>query len=151
MQRPVETIRIALSGQPRLLHILRCVVKCRAQDAGFQAEDADCLSMAIDEAASNVIRHTYGERQTGWLALEIRRYPDRLEFTLEDSGPKVRAEECCPRPLDEVRPGGLGTYFIKCFMDAVSYDESFTGGNRLKLVKYLPGKVGDESPGQERG
>ena len=133
-------IRIAVSSEPRLLHILRCVVRCFAQDAGFTAEEADCLSMAIDEGASNIIRHTYGNCDNARLALEIRSYPDRMEFALEDSGPKVRMESLEPRPLDEVRPGGLGTYFMKCFMDSVAFDEHFPDGNRLQLVKYIPRK-----------
>ena len=133
-------IRIAVSSEPRLLHILRCVVRCFAQESGFTAEEADCLSMAIDEAASNIIRHTYGNSHDARLALEIRKYPDRMEFALEDSGPKVRMENLEPRPLDEVRPGGLGTYFIKCFMDSVAFDEDFPDGNRMQLVKYLPRK-----------
>ena len=152
MQPTVHSIRISLSSEPRLLHILRCVVRYRAQEAGFPPEDSDCLSMAIDEAASNVIRHTYGNRPDAHLEVEIRSYPDRLEFTMEDSGPKVRPEALKPRPLEEVRPGGLGTYFIKCFMDAISFDEDFKEGNRLRLVKYLgpKGSISDESARQDR-
>jgi len=97
--------------------------------------------MAIDEAAANVIRHTYGGREDARLALEIKKFPDRLEFLLEDWGPKVRAEQIRPRPLDEVRPGGLGTFFINSFMDACSYDPEFAEGNRLRMVKYFPGKT----------
>ena len=133
-------IRIVISSDPRLLHILRGVVRYRAEQAGFPAPDAGCLAMAIDEAASNVIRHTYGNRRGSELALEILPYPDRVEFFLEDTGPKVRPETLRPRPLDDVRPGGLGTFFINCFVDARFYDENYPGGNRLRLVKYLPGK-----------
>jgi anti-sigma regulatory factor (Ser/Thr protein kinase) len=109
--------------------------------------------MAIDEAAANVIRHTYGEQHDNRLALEIRAFPDRLEFVLEDWGPKVRSEQIRPRPLDDVRPGGLGTFFINSFVDASSYDEGFAEGNRLKMVKYLPGKGSpcNERPDSKRG
>jgi hypothetical protein len=27
-----------------------------------------------------------------------------------------------------------------CFLDAISYDPDFAGGNRLRMVKYLPRK-----------
>ncbi len=146
-------MRIVISSEPRLLKILRGVVKFRAQESGFPASDAECLSMAIDEAAANVIRHTYGNRPDAKLTLQIQAFPDRLEFLLEDSGPKVQAEAIQSRPLDEVRPGGLGTYFIGCFMDEKSYDTAYPDGNRLKMVKYLPGKrtTGDESPNQKGG
>lgn len=139
-------MRIVISSDPRLLQVLRAVVTCQAQEAGFAASDAEGLAMAVDEAASNVIRHTYGNRRDATLALEIRTYPERIEFDLEDSGPAVQSQAVQPRALEDVRPGGLGTFFIKCFIDASSYDESFSGGNRLRLVKYLSRQAGNESP-----
>jgi anti-sigma regulatory factor (Ser/Thr protein kinase) len=139
-------MRIVISSDPRLLQVLRAVVTYQAQEAGFAASDAEGLAMAVDEAASNVIRHTYGNRRDATLALEIRTYPERIEFDLEDSGPAVQSQAVQPRALEDVRPGGLGTFFIKCFVDASSYDESFSGGNRLRLVKYLSRQADNESP-----
>ena len=140
-------MRMVISSDPRLLQVLRAVVTYRARESGFAAADAEGVAMAVDEAASNIIRHAYGNRHDATLALEIRTYPDRIEFDLEDSGPRVQPEAVRPRALEDVRPGGLGTFFIKCFIDATSYDESFCGGNRLRLVKYLSRKAGNESPG----
>jgi anti-sigma regulatory factor (Ser/Thr protein kinase) len=94
------------------------------------------LALAVDEAAANVIRHTYANQPNGRLALEVRNLPDRLDFVIEDSGPKVRSDAIRPRALDDVRPGGLGSFFIKSFTDSCSYDETFTEGNRLRLVKF---------------
>jgi len=145
-------MRIVISSEPRLLHILRGVVRCRALEVGFAASDAEYMAMAIDEAAANVIRHAYSNRSDARLALEIQSFPDRIEFTLEDRGRKVRVRDIRPRALDDIRPGGLGTYFIRCFMDVAAYDESYREGNRLKLVKYLRTKdsAKDESPSQKR-
>jgi anti-sigma regulatory factor (Ser/Thr protein kinase) len=132
--------RIAIGSEPRLLSILRCAVRFRALEAGLSRSDSNNVALAVDEAASNIIRHAYGGRLDRKLALEIHRLPDRLEFILEDGGPKVCEEKIKPRPLDELRPGGLGTFFIYSFMDECSYDPDFKDGNRLKLVKLLPGK-----------
>lgn len=137
----VGPMRIVISSQSRLLHILRGVVRWVAEESGFPESDAERLAMAIDEAAANVIRHTYAGRDDAALALELRRFPDRLEFLLEDGGPRVCSEQIRPRPLEEVRPGGLGTFFISSFMDGRAYDPDFTGGNRLRMVKYFPRKV----------
>ncbi len=136
-----KTIRLVISSEPRLLHVLRGVVTFRAKQGGFSEADAECLAVAISEAASNIIRHTLDNRHDDRLVFEIETYNDRMEFILEDRGPKVRPELIRPRALEEVRPGGLGTYFIKCFVDASYYDEVFPDGNRLKLVKYLPQKA----------
>jgi anti-sigma regulatory factor (Ser/Thr protein kinase) len=129
-----------MSSEPRLLHILRGVVRLLAVESGFPDTEAEKLAMAINEAAANVIQHTYGERDDCRLALEIAKFPDRLEFLLEDWGPKVRSENIRPRPLDEVRPGGLGTFFISSIMDACSYDQDFPQGNRLRMVRNFPHK-----------
>jgi anti-sigma regulatory factor (Ser/Thr protein kinase) len=133
-------MRIAISSEPRLLNILRAVVEFCSQRAGFSKTDAEYLALAIDEAAANVIRHTYCWRQDVLLALEVRKLPDRLEFVLEDWGPKVCEHLIRPRPLDELRPGGLGTFFIYTFMDNCSYDPAFKEGNRLTMVKLLSRK-----------
>jgi len=133
-------IRIIISSEPRLLNILRAVVKFRAQEAGLSKSDAEYVALAIDEAAANIIRHTYGGRQDTRMALEVHRRPDRLEFLLEDWGAKVREDLIRPRPLEELRPGGLGTFFIYSFMDECSYDPDFKEGNRLRLVKFLSRK-----------
>jgi anti-sigma regulatory factor (Ser/Thr protein kinase) len=133
-------MRIVISSDARLLHILRGVVRWHALAAGFSEAEADSLAMAIDEAAGNVIRYTYSGGQDGRLALEIHRLADRLEFILEDWGPKVRSDQIGPRSLEDVRPGGLGTHFVNCFMDSSRYDPDVAEGNRLKMVKYLPRK-----------
>jgi anti-sigma regulatory factor (Ser/Thr protein kinase) len=129
-------VRMVVNTQPRLLHILRGVVRYYAHESGFSDTEVNALAMAVDEAAANVIRHTYRGSPSGRMALEVMDYADRLEFVLEDSGPKVHPERVRPRPLNEVRPGGLGTFFMKCFTDRCSYDEGFTEGNRLRLVKF---------------
>ena len=144
-------MRIVISSHPKLLNILRGVVRYRAQEVGFPESDVDWLAMAIDEAAANVIRHAYENSHEGKLALIIQAFPDRLEFILEDWAPKVNPEKVKPRPLDDVRPGGMGTFFMHSFMDSCCFDEHFDAGNRLIMVKYLPRKASgnDESTSQE--
>jgi anti-sigma regulatory factor (Ser/Thr protein kinase) len=137
-------MRMVISAEPRLLHIMRGAVRFYGREAGFRESEVYGLALAVDEAVTNVIRHTYGNRPNGRLALEVRNLPDRLEFVIEDTGPKVRPGAIRPRPLDDVRPGGLGTFFMKCFTDSCSYDEAFTEGNRLRLVKFKTGRQSDE-------
>ena len=129
-------IRMVINTEPRLLHIMRGVVRYYAHEGGFSESDVNALALAVDEAVTNVIRHTYHGSPRGTLALEVMDYADRLEFVIEDSGPKVQPERIRPRPLNEVRPHGLGTYFMKCLTDRCSYDELSTEGNRLRLVKF---------------
>ena len=54
-----------------------------------------------------------------------------MEFILEDSAPKVKPEAIRPRSLDDIRPGGLGTFFIHSYMDKCTFDEQFTQGQSV--------------------
>jgi anti-sigma regulatory factor (Ser/Thr protein kinase) len=129
-------MRMVISTEPKLLHIMRGAVRFYAREAGFSETEVYELALAVDEAVTNVIRHTYGNRPNGRLALEVRDFADRLEFVIEGTGPKVCPGAIRPRALDDVRPGGLGSFFMKSFTDSCSYDETFTDGNRLRLVKF---------------
>jgi len=152
MPKSEHFLRIVITSEARLLNVLRSAVRFSAHSAGVPSSDVDCLTMAVDEAASNIIRHVYKDQPSGHLKLDVRAFADRIEFTLEDSGPKVSPGSWRPRTLDDVRPGGLGTFFIKCFMDEISYDEDFPEGNRLRLVKHFRpvGSANHEGSGQDR-
>ena len=78
-------MRIVISSHPKLLHILRGVVRYRAYMAGFIESDVDWMCLAIDEAATNVIRHAYKNNSEGRLTLDIQTFPDRMEFIREQS------------------------------------------------------------------
>jgi len=142
-------IRIVIGSEPRLVCVLRTVARHCSQQAGFPQAEAEHIALAIGEAAANIIGHTYRGDLHALLALEVRRFPDRLEFVMQDWGPKVREDQIRPRSLDELRPGGLGTLFINSFMDTCRYDPDCREGNRLKLVKFLSRKDAccNEGPG----
>lgn len=140
-------MKVLINSEPKLLSVLRGMVRYRAQELGFAEEEAEALAAAVNEAAANVMRHTFEQRRDGRLLLEIRSAGDRVEFLLEDSGPKVRAEQVRAQPLGDVRPGGLGMHVIHGVMDSFGYDEDFQGGNRLRMSKRFPRKVssGDQA------
>ena len=47
-------IRISICSKPRLLNILRAVVKFYSKEAGLSHTDADYLALAIDEAVTRL-------------------------------------------------------------------------------------------------
>jgi hypothetical protein len=56
---------------------------------------------------------------------------------LEDRGAAADRSKLGGRPLDEVRPGGLGMHFIREGIDAMQY-RRMSRKNWLRLMKYLP-------------
>ena len=86
-------------------------------------EYKDELVLAIDEACQNVVRHAYKDK-TGDLAIKLSFIDNEFIVTLEDDGTPVIPEKIKPRNLDDVKPGGLGTFFINQIMDSVSFQLS---------------------------
>ena len=129
--------RYASKPCPEYLCGLRRQVEAAAHAAGCGADAAADVVLAVDEACQNIIRHAYGG--DGEVAIEIRKSEaGRLEVQLIDFAPPVALDKIRPRPLDELRPGGLGTHFIRSVMDEVSFLPPPDGaGNLLKLSKAI--------------
>ena len=99
---------------------------------------------SVDEAVANVIRHAY-KGQAGmpitvtcnrvWRGEKVKP-PEGLEILLQDSGEAADPKKLRGRPLEEVRPGGLGLHFMRQSMDEVEFSRKH-GKNVLRMVKYL--------------
>ena len=63
---------------------------------------------------------------------------------IRDFADPVDISRIKPRDLDDVRPGGLGTYLISEVMDEVDFlPPPIDGGNLLRLVKKIKGTASD--------
>jgi anti-sigma regulatory factor (Ser/Thr protein kinase) len=136
----LNEIEIKLPSDPQLLKIIRSGISHISNICGFSNEESNAVTIAVDEAASNIIKHTYNGAKNELIVVNFRILEDRLEVVLRDFGEKVDPETIKSRDLKEIRPGGLGVHLIKSTMDVVSYDNSFEDGNQLTMVKYFPGK-----------
>jgi len=136
----LNEIEIKLPSDPQLLKIIRSGISHISKICGFSNEESNAVTIAVDEAASNIIKHTYNGAKNELIVVNFRILEDRLEVVLRDFGEKVDPETIKSRDLNEIRPGGLGVHLIKSTMDVVNYDNSFEDGNQLTMVKYFPGK-----------
>jgi len=130
------SLQLVLSSDPRLLCVVRGAVDRLASVAGFGEEDCHAIVLAVDEALTNIIRHAYEDRHDESIELSCRVLENGVEFVMRDHGRPVDKAKVCARPLELVKPGGLGTHIIRQVMDQVSY-EPLTDSNQLRLVKYL--------------
>ena len=97
----------------------------------------DDLVLALAEAAQNIIKHAYKSKETEDSMRVLIIYNDKiLTIELFDMGEPVIPENIKPRNLDDVRVGGLGTFFIGQIMDEVIFKTSKVDWiNHLTMTK----------------
>ena len=117
---------------------IRQAISDSARSCGTSARVVLDIMLAVDEACQNIIRHAYADVPVGDIIMEFRRNDDEMIILLKDFAPPVDVSKIKPRDLDDVRPGGLGTHFIREIMDEVIFLPPLAeGGNVLKLVKRI--------------
>ena len=107
-----------------------------AKDNNLYATKDDVL-LALAEAAQNVVKHAYNGKPTGdTMRVEISFKDNQLIIEIYDKGKPVIPENIKPRKIDDIKPGGLGTFFIGQIMDEVIFKTSRNDWvNHLILTK----------------
>jgi anti-sigma regulatory factor (Ser/Thr protein kinase) len=83
------------------------------------------LVLALAEAAQNIVKHAYnGKASNDTMRIKISYTEGLLEIELFDKGKPVVPENIKPRNLDDIKAGGLGTFFIGQIMDEVIFKTS---------------------------
>jgi anti-sigma regulatory factor (Ser/Thr protein kinase) len=131
-------LQMRIPAQPERLRLVRSAVSKVAGDCGCSDVCIHDIMIAVDEACQNIIRHAYRGNPEEEIVLEMRRVGDRLIFDILDFASPVDEKSVKPRPLDEIRPGGLGTHFIRECMDEADFRPPPDGvGNLLRMVKRI--------------
>ena len=135
MDKRKEILNLHFPSDPRWLRLIRPLVKEASLISGFSNAESAKIVLAVDEACTNIIRHTFCGSLDQELRLECRQIGKGLEFVLKDRGPVVDCKKIKHRRLEDVKPGGLGVFFIRQIMSEVKYGR--TGGeNYIRMVKY---------------
>ena len=103
-------------------------------------EQKDELVLAIAEAAQNIVKHGYKgvEETEDRMEIKISLKDNHLEIGFFDKGKAVVPGNVQHRKLDDIKPGGLGTFFIKEIMDAAVFKKNQKGWvNHLILTKKI--------------
>ena len=138
LRRGPADLRLAsqLSELPRLA----AEVARLGREQDLPAEVVSDLTLALEEAVSNVIRHGYGERPDGPISVAFRATGESIVITVEDTAvgfdPLKHPEPDLTVPVEARPAGGMGVYLIKRLMDDVDYRVD-DGRNVLTLTKRI--------------
>ena len=128
------------------LRMIRQAILDMSRRMGFTDAKAAQLEMAVDEACTNVIEHSYGGEAGAaepadhpGLRVNLMEGGDRIVVEIFDRGQGfdlARKPVIDPKDyLENRRERGLGLYIIQKFVDEVSYERATSAGNCLRLTK----------------
>jgi anti-sigma regulatory factor (Ser/Thr protein kinase) len=130
-------LKLVVPSDPRFLSLARHVVSEVSAICGLPDEARQGVTLAVDEAIANVIRHAYKNRYDRAIELDCQANAERIVFILLDEGEPPDPAKICGQPLNDVSLSGRGTHLMRAIMDEMSYKQT-SGKNELRLVKNLP-------------
>ena len=136
--RPKRVLQLCFPARAAELKRTRESVREAMEGCGCSAKSTADIVLAIDEACQNIIRHAYRGDSDNLIEFDVEHRGDRLVFSLTDHAPPIDPSKVKPRDLEDIRPGGLGTYFIRRVMDEVEFLRPASGrGNLLRMVRRI--------------
>ncbi|BCM90005.1 serine-protein kinase RsbW [Abditibacteriota bacterium] len=135
-------------GSPNSLPAIRQMVEEAAQRAGLCDEDVMKIEMAVGEACTNIIEHSYATQASSApdsqldIDVVVIRFSDRFEVVIQDYSSinfAITEAETFGELDDWIATGrrrGLGIWIIQSFVDKVEHRFVCGQGNELKLVKF---------------
>ena len=122
-----ESFRLVIPSQTRYLNLVTGLAKRASLVAGMDDATAAKVSIAVDEAVTNVIIHAYGNEADHLVEIELRFTATALEIHIWHTGRGIREDQVIlPDPGEYVkhpRKGGLGLLLMSRFMDEVHFLE----------------------------
>jgi anti-sigma regulatory factor (Ser/Thr protein kinase) len=129
-------ITFDMYSRPCCLPVVRAAVGQLAVMVGWDEAESRAITLAVDEALTNVIRHAYHGRNDERIELHCHALEGELQFRIRDTGDPPDPALICARQVGCDKIGGLGTHIIRDVMDTVSY-ETCKDGNWFLAVKRL--------------
>ncbi|HET7292069.1 MAG TPA: ATP-binding protein [Vicinamibacteria bacterium] len=134
-----RVVRLEIASRFEMLDMVQTVL---AQVAGMQGFDDDAvhyMSVAVRESVVNAIKHGNHRDESKRVGVEFKLHPKALEVEVRDEGngfdPSVVANPVAPENL--LKADGRGIFFMRSFMDEVSYAFPRGGGTVVRMVKRL--------------
>jgi len=134
---------LEVPGEERYLVQVRDFVDKVCAELNVASAATNALKLAIDEASTNIIKHSYRQKKGSIKVTIASSGTNRLTISLTDHGEsfdlqKVRVPDL-RRYVATGRKGGLGLFLMNRLMDSVSYNVT-SSGNTLTMKKDLSGK-----------
>jgi serine/threonine-protein kinase RsbW len=135
-----RTVKLDIASRFDMLEMVQTVLHHVAILLGFDEEAAHYMGVAVRESVVNAIKHGNRMEEARRVAVEFILGSDSLEVQVRDEGagfdPALVPDPVAPENL--LKSDGRGIFFMRSFMDEVSYSFPPRGGTLVRMVKKRP-------------
>jgi serine/threonine-protein kinase RsbW len=132
-------VKLDVATRLEMLDIVQTVLTQVCTIVGFEDETTHYLAVAVRESVVNAMKHGNKQDESKRVRVQFALLDQALEVRVEDEGPGFEPQEV-PNPLapeNLLKAYGRGIFFMKQFMDEVSYSFPKRGGTVVRMVKRL--------------
>ena len=106
---------------------------------GFNENEVYSVQLAVDEACTNVIEHSYGGENIGDIEIKTNLFENSFEIIIRDYGKQFDPSKIpginAKKPLKDVTSRGAGIFLMRKLMDDVSFHFTKNKGTTLRMLK----------------
>ena len=146
-----EILKLTLPNKLDYLDIAHLFVRETAKKIGFQGSHLNNIEIAIEEAVSNVMKHTYDPEENRTFDIICENLGKGIKIVIKEMGlpfdPSNVKKYQPSDNIDDASSSGLGLFLISKVMDDYSFKNLGINGKETHMLKYLPGAA--ESASEE--
>jgi len=135
-----RTVKLDIASRFEMLDVVQTVLSQVCAIVGFDEESTHHLNVSIRESVVNAIKHGNRQDESKRVELQFTLSEGALEVQVRDEGVGFQPDEL-PDPLapeNLLKAYGRGIFFIRQFMDEVTYSFPSKGGTVVRMLKRLP-------------
>ena len=134
-----RTVKLDVASRLEMLEVVQTVLAQVSALVGFDEDAAHYLSVAVRESVVNAMKHGNKLDEVKRVEVSFTMRPKELEVMIHDHGagfdPDTVPDPLAPENL--LKAYGRGIFFMRQFMDDVSYSFPAKGGTVVTMVKRL--------------
>lgn len=132
---------ICIPSKHSELDRIRNFIRYESEHFGFNTKDSYQISLAVDEACTNLINYAYKKDDSKEICVEFAENSKEIIIRIFDEGepfdPSVVDSPDMKEYRKKMKRGGLGIHLIKLVMDKINYYPKKNNKNILELRKKI--------------
>jgi serine/threonine-protein kinase RsbW len=136
-----NTHKISISSSTKNLKQVRNFIEESAKKYLTDLNIINQIILAVDEACTNIIKHTYKFDENHLIYIEYflenKQFIVKISYNGDEFDPNKRSLPDMKEYFAKYKVGGLGIPLMKKFMDKIEYMHSLNDFNELTLIKNI--------------